>query len=37
MGALQTANLMAGGTTSFAGAYGQIVSDVGNNDQRAGR
>ena len=27
---LQTANTMAGGTTSYQGAYSQIVSDIGN-------
>jgi flagellar hook-associated protein 1 FlgK len=27
---LQTANVMAGGTTSYQGAYSQIVSDIGN-------
>ena len=27
---LQTQNTMAGGTTSFQGAYSQIVSDIGN-------
>ncbi len=27
---LQTANVMAGGSTSFQGAYSQIVSDIGN-------
>lgn len=27
---LQTANVMAGGSTSYQGAYSQIVSDIGN-------
>ncbi len=30
LAALQTQNTMAGGTTSFQGAYSQIVSDIGN-------
>ncbi|MBY0573278.1 MAG: flagellar hook-associated protein FlgK [Undibacterium sp.] len=30
LGALQTKNLVAGGTTSFQGAYAQFVSAVGN-------
>jgi flagellar hook-associated protein 1 FlgK len=30
MGKLQTANTMAGGTTSYQGAYSQMVSQVGN-------
>ena len=30
LGGLQTADTMAGGTTSFQGAYSQIVSDIGN-------
>lgn len=30
LGALQTAKTMAGGTTTYQGAYGQLVSAVGN-------
>jgi len=30
LGGLQTADTMANGTTSFQGAYSQIVSDIGN-------
>lgn len=30
LGALQTANTLAGGTTSYQGAYAQLVSQVGN-------
>jgi len=30
LGALQTANTLGGGTTSFQGAYSQLVSQIGN-------
>ena len=30
LGALQTANTLGGGTTSFQGAYSQMVSQIGN-------
>ncbi len=30
LASLQTANTLAGGTTSYQGAYSQIVSDIGN-------
>ena len=30
LGALQTANVMSGGTTTYQGAYSQIVSQIGN-------
>lgn len=30
LGALQTTNTMAGGTTSYQGAYAQLISQVGN-------
>jgi len=30
LGALQTANIMNGGTSTYQGAYSQIVSQIGN-------
>jgi flagellar hook-associated protein 1 FlgK len=30
LGALQTSNTLANGTTSYQGAYGQLVSTIGN-------
>ena len=30
LGALQTANVMSGGTTTYQGAYSQLVSQIGN-------